>query len=84
MKYLVFVLALLSVAAQEKTLPEGQYCTRAERVRSKDAHACDCDYTCETDYEGHYRVQETTICKVYCHHDQCFCHGEVACPKPKA
>jgi hypothetical protein len=81
----LIVLAIVSLAAQESTLPEGHYCQRnPPRPNQTAAHRCACDYVCTQNADGTWDYHEDTSCKLYCRRakQSCLCHGEEPCPKP--
>ena len=83
-RLLLIVLAVLSVAAQETTLPQDHYCmNHAPRKNEVRAHECHCQYFCHLDEHGKAIESESQDCKVYCHRERCTCHPEEPCPSSK-
>ena len=83
-RLLLIVLAVLSVAAQETTLPQDHYCmNHAPPKNEVRAHECHCQYFCHLDEHGNAIESESHDCKVYCHRERCTCHPEEPCPSPK-
>ena len=83
-RLLLSILTVVSVAAQESTLPEGHYCVnRAPKRNETRAHECHCDYVCVQGADGVWEYHEDTRCKLYCRRAKngCTCHPEEPCPK---
>jgi len=81
---MLILLAVVSLAAQESTLPPDHYCKNQPPSKSEPrAHECHCKYVCTVDPDGTVHETESADCKVYCHRERCTCHPEDPCPSPR-
>jgi hypothetical protein len=87
MKWLVVLVALLSIAAQEPEHRDDKFkedpharCMRPEVVEfypeNKSLHACSCHQTCIVGDAGESWVQEDSACSMYCSKQRCNCHPD--------
>lgn len=90
-RWFVILTALLGLAAQESTPPQGDYCwtpasagsMRRQREQDPHAHQCACHLRCEIGEDGAViGDHEDATCKLYCRRDACQCHTEEPCEKP--
>jgi hypothetical protein len=68
----------------EKRIPAGHYCKKSSvriTASEKNAHPCDCKYTCTVDEHGNVTEHESTECLAFCHKNgrRCTCHVEEPC-----
>lgn len=73
-----------SLAPSEKRIPPGHYCKKSTVKISpteKNAHPCDCKYSCSVDEHGTVTEHESTDCLAYCkkNNRRCTCHIEEPC-----
>lgn len=83
--------ACVGLAAQETTLPQGDYCwtpqsagsAAKQRERDPRAHKCACHLRCEIGAAGEIIGEhEDATCALYCRREACLCHVEEPCEKP--
>jgi hypothetical protein len=88
MKWLVVVIAVLSIAAQEPEHRDDKYkedpharCMRPEVVElygpaNGSLHACSCHQICHNPGTEEQWVQEDSACAMYCSAQRCGCHPD--------
>lgn len=69
-----------TVAAQERQLPNGEWCQRSVAKMTKQAHACECHKADCTDPDpDHLPAHVDAMCLSYCHVNDCRC-TKMDCP----
>jgi hypothetical protein len=73
-----------TLSPAEKRIPAGHYCKRSNVMitsSEKNAHPCDCKYSCSVDQYGNVTEHESTDCLAYCQKNgrRCTCHVEEPC-----
>lgn len=77
-RFLLVLVAVVSMAFQEARLPPGHYCMHGEPDNPR-GHQCKCQMTCHVNEDGSVVVSESHDCKSYCFKDQCVCHTDEPC-----